>query len=54
MGDLARPRVIVDETGGSAFAEHVTRADRYDEESAARRPRARCDDRKSPVMRLAS
>jgi hypothetical protein len=24
-GDLARPRVIVDETGGSAFAEHVTR-----------------------------
>jgi hypothetical protein len=25
MGNLARRRAIVDETGGSAFAEHVTR-----------------------------
>ena len=54
MGDLAASRVISDETSGSAFAAHVTRADRYDEESAARRPRAIGDGRESTVMRLAS
>jgi hypothetical protein len=54
MGNLARRRAIVDETGGSAFAEHVTRADAYDEQSAARRPRAFADDGKPPVMRVAS
>jgi hypothetical protein len=53
-GELASPPVIVDERSGSAFAEHVTRADLHDEESATRRPRALGDDRKSPVMRLAS
>jgi len=54
MGNLARRRAIVDETGGSAFAAHVTRADAYDEQSAARRPRAFADDGKPPVMRVAS
>jgi hypothetical protein len=54
MGNLARRRAIVDETGGSAFAEHVTRADAYDEQSAARRPRAFADHGKPPVMRVAS
>jgi hypothetical protein len=54
MGNLAGPHVISDETTGSAFAAPVTRADRYDEESAARLPCALGDDRKSPVMGLAS
>jgi len=54
MGDLAGPPVIFEETGGSAFAEPVMRADCYDDASAARRPRALGDDRKSRVMRLAS
>jgi hypothetical protein len=53
-GDLARPPEIFDETGGSAFAEPVMRADRCDEASDARRPRALGDDRRSRVMRLAS
>ena len=54
MGNLARRRAIVDETGGSAFAAHVTRADSDDEESAARRPRAIGDEGKPPVMRMAN
>jgi hypothetical protein len=54
LEDHARPLVILDETGGSAFAEHESRADRFDEASAASRPRALGDDRKSRVMRLAS
>jgi hypothetical protein len=54
MGNFAEPPVIVDETGGSAFAAHVARADRDVEASAATRPRARGDDRKSPVIRMAS
>jgi hypothetical protein len=54
MGDLAGRRVISEETSGSAFAEPAMRADRDDEESAARLPRALGDDRKSPVMGLAS
>jgi hypothetical protein len=54
MGNFAAPPVIVDETGGSAFAAHVARADRNVEASAATRPRARGDDRKSPVIRMAS
>jgi len=49
-----RPPVIFDKTSGSAFAQHVARADRFDEASAARGPRALGDDRKSRVMRLAS
>ena len=53
-GDPARPRVIFDKTSGSAFAAPVARADRTDNASAARRPRARDDDRSSRVMRLAS
>ena len=53
-GDPARPREILDKTGGSAFAAHVARADGVDDASAARRPRARGDDRSSRAIRLAS
>jgi hypothetical protein len=52
--DLARPLVILDKKAGSAFAAHVSRADGFDEASAAKGPRALGDDRKSRVMRLAS
>jgi hypothetical protein len=54
LGDPARPRVILDEKGGSTFAQHVSRADRFDEGSAASRPGAIGDGRKSRVMHLAS
>jgi len=54
VGDPARPRVILDKTGGSAFAAHVARADRVDNASAVKGPRARGTDRSSRVMRLAS
>jgi hypothetical protein len=53
-GDSARRRVILDKTGGSAFAEHVSRADRFDEAPASSRPGAIDDGRKSSVIHLAS
>jgi hypothetical protein len=54
LGDPARPRVILDETGGSTFAQHVSRAERFDEASAPSRPGAIGDGRKSRVMHLAN
>jgi hypothetical protein len=54
IGNVATTPVIVDEIGGSAFAAHVARADRDDEASAATRPRGSGDDRKTPVIRMAS
>ena len=54
LADSSQRRVILDETGGSAFAAHVARADHVDEGSAAKRPRALGDDGKSRAMRMAS
>jgi hypothetical protein len=50
----ARRLTILNEMGGSAFAEHVSRADRFDEASAPSRPGAIDDGRKSRVMHLAN
>src|SRR5512136_1839251 len=45
LADSARRLMILDEAGGSAFAAHVSRADRFDEASAASRPGAIGDGR---------
>jgi hypothetical protein len=52
--DRARALAILDQSDGSAFAPQVARADRFDDGSAARGPRALGEDRKSRPMRLAS
>jgi hypothetical protein len=52
--DRTAPPEILDESSGSAFAAGGSHADRFDEQSAARRPGALGADRKSRVIGLAS
>lgn len=54
LADSPSRLVILDETSGSAFAEPVSHADRFDEASATSRLGTISDGRKSRVMRLAS